>query len=905
MAQSESDSCAYWSNVATPVPDKQSRSRFSNRSASFSQRQQEFGTPASTYTSTIAQMNRNASAVTGGSIVDFATPGGRSSRAGNVSANFEAADLTAFSASALATEHPAVVATAGIYSDFMEAYKAHQSSQDVLVLLEKYENLCDNYLAKVRKVTERMVSRKGESVWTEAMVCQTLLTEERNTWKLTGALLRDRLKANQCMEEASDDDAMLVDGTREASDKEVVDALMARDTFVRQAQLVVDWLESCAALQRGMGDDDDRLEYFADGGCAWENTLHHLLSRASTGSAPLSYVGELDPDAPSRLRLPIHDLDRDDECRLFRSVFFHLRAGQLQRAQELAADNGMHWLAAAVEGWRPHHDPNHGSSSSIMGTDSLQPAEGDLYRDLWKRACWEAASSPTCSLYERAVYGALSGNVQAVLPACTSWEDQLWARMRVLVDVCVEQELRTATQQARSLEPLPSGYPSNRGSFEAVFRDLQAATGASDQRILDITHILQRYVVLNDPVSMVEEMHEWATSQPTEPPLQTMRFLAHMVLLLRQVYCETSTAACDALLRTYVELLIDEGHVPLVATYAATLPAADQVNKYTQLLRSLKTRDPEEQELCLQLARSAGLNVAAITRTLVEQVRVSGDEPIELHATSAVPSLETTAEDREKVASLEWLLFDSSNRGEALKQANALMRGFVCLGKIGAARETFRKLPVDSVRVAMEQWSRSSVRDGQLPAEEENAVREFLCFEALLKVHASFQEWFNQFHRRKPTAPEELGPGARFPEKLAHEHKVRTYTMELEQWQSLVTSLAKEVKRDVFDVLLFVDGGWMVDQRETQASGDNPRSRQMAALRRLCIPQLTFLLMEALEESGLAAEFTEVVDTIASERQALYEEFGDEELRTLLQKSRAASIILLDEGLDALGFPLQ
>ncbi|KAH7957951.1 hypothetical protein HPB51_028060 [Rhipicephalus microplus] len=64
---------------------------------------------------------------------------------------------------------------------------------------------------------------------------------------------------------------------------------------------------------------------------------------------------------------------------------------------------------------------------------------------------------PRCSRYKRAVYGALSGNLQAMLPACTTWEDQLWARMRAVVDVCVEQELRTAKQQDRSLGPLPPG----------------------------------------------------------------------------------------------------------------------------------------------------------------------------------------------------------------------------------------------------------------------------------------------------------------------------------------------------------------------------------------------------------------------------------------------------------------
>lgn len=819
----------------------------------------------------------------------MATPRSGVQRSGNASANFEASDMTAFSACALATEHPVVAAIVGINSEFMDAYKTFGSSQDVLELLEEYESVCDKYLTKVKKVTDRMASRKGERVWDEAMACLTLLTEERNTWKLTGVLLRDRLNVT-----AGLDDPVRMDAACEASDKEIVDALMTSDSLVRHAQLVVDWLESCAAFQQSTGDRE-RVEYFADGGCAWENTLHQLQSRAAS-SVPSSCVRELDPDAPARLRQPIHDLDRDDECRLFRSVFSHLRAGQLQRAQELAVENGYHWLAAAVEGWRPHHDPNKGS-----GVASVQPAEGDLYRDLWKQACWEAASSPTCSPYERAVYGALSGNLEAVLPVCTTWEDQLWARMRVLVDVCVELELRTATQQARSLEPLPSGYPCNRGTLDAVFRELNAALGASHHGRLEITHTLQQCVVLDDAATMVEEMHEWV-QQSIDPPLQTVRFLAHMVLLLRQVGCQTSTEPCNALLRAYVDRLIDEGHVSLVATYAATLPPPDQVAKYTRLLLSLGTKNPGEQEHCLKLAHAAGLDVAVITRTLVEQVRMSGEEPLQLQATGTVPSLEATAEDRDKVASLEWLLFDASTRGEALKQANALMRSFVCMGKIGAAQDAFRKIPPDSIKVAVEQWCGG--RHGQLSAENENALREFTCFKALLKVHTSFQEWSSLYHRRKPPAPEELPEGARFPEKVAHEHKVRGYALELEQWKNLVSTLAREVKRDVLDALLF-EGGWMRDQGEADEDA-TPRGRQMAAIRRLCVPQLTFLLMESLGESGLARDCTEVADVIASEKHKLYKEFGKEELNTLLRKARTACLSLLNEGLlDALGFPLQ
>ncbi|KAL3175120.1 hypothetical protein MRX96_040514 [Rhipicephalus microplus] len=138
--------------------------------------------------------------------------------------------------------------------------------------------------------------------------------------------------------------------------------------------------------------------------------------------------------------------------------------------------------------------------------------------------------------------------------------------MRAVVDVCVEQELRTAKQLDKSLGPLPPGYPSERGTFEAIFHDLPAAVGASGTRHQEIKHILQRGVVLGDAASLVEEIHDW---------------------LLRQVGGETSTDAFSALLHNYIRKLIDDSHVSLVDTYAAALKAKDHVAKYTQLAQPL------------------------------------------------------------------------------------------------------------------------------------------------------------------------------------------------------------------------------------------------------------------------------------------------------------------------------
>lgn len=820
-------------------------------------------------------------------------------RSVNASANPGADDVTVFTANATASEHPAVVATAGIYAEFMEAYQLYASEHDILDLLDRYKALCDKYLANLRKVAERMVTRMGDVVWNETQYCIFLLTEERNTWQLTKVLLGDRLESS----EHSDDEEMVVDGAsgKETSDRQIVEALYARDSLIRRAQLVVDWLERCAALDH---QSEERVEYFADvGGCAWENTLYKLQSQCDGGTVP-KCVSQLDPDAPSRLRQPLHDEDEEDERRLFHNVFCHIRRGQLQRAQELAMENGHHWLAGALEGWRPHHDPNYGGL--LNGANSLQPADGNPYRDLWKVAAWDVAGSPSCSVYERAVYAALCGNLEALLPVCNKWKDLLWAHMRLLVDVGIEHELRTATEQSRSLEPLPPGYPNRHRTLQEVFRDLQATLGSSRQGELGLEYVVQRCIILNDVRGMAEEMKEWFANERyrVSVPMQTVRFAAHMVLLAQRVGGPQAPSheACNAVVRCYVSRLVSEGQAALVATYAAALPTVDQVSNYVRLLKDMSGEDPKQRERCLMLAREAGLDVPLITRTLVEQVRLADDDfaaPEE--ASARLRSPEVTPEDLQKVASLDWLLFDPSTRGEALKQANALMRGFVCLGKVAAAREAFKRLPSDSIDVVSAQWPRGT--EGQSPAaEDENAVREYFCFQALLQAHRSFQDWFEQFHRRKPAPPEEVSLGARFSEKVVHEHRIRSYQVELQQWSDLVGALAREVEKDVYNVLLFVDGGWMVDQRE---QADESRQRQMGALRRLCIPQLTFLLHEALLESGLAADCPRLLDIVASDKHGLYREFGQEELQTLLRRSRGASLGLLGEGLDTLGYPLE
>lgn len=106
--------------------------------------------------------------------------------------------------------------------------------------------------------------------------------------------------------------------------------LFKRDNLIRESQLIIDWLESCAA------DRDDEVLHFSDNTLGWENTLHQLQSADTIAFASSrQIVTEMDPDAPYHQKKPLHDLDREDEKRLGRKIFNEIRCGKLEEAQKV------------------------------------------------------------------------------------------------------------------------------------------------------------------------------------------------------------------------------------------------------------------------------------------------------------------------------------------------------------------------------------------------------------------------------------------------------------------------------------------------------------------------------------------------------------------------------------------
>uniref|UniRef100_A0A7N9CPB4 Nuclear pore complex protein n=1 Tax=Macaca fascicularis TaxID=9541 RepID=A0A7N9CPB4_MACFA len=627
-----------------------------------------------------------------------------------------------------------------------------------------------------------------------------------------------------------------------------------------------------------------------------ENTLHTLKQRQLT-----SYVGsvrplvtELDPDAPIRQKMPLDDLDREDEVRLLKYLFTLIRAGMTEEAQRLCKRCGQAWRAATLEGWKLYHDPN------VNGGTELEPVEGNPYRRIWKISCWRMAEDELFNRYERAIYAALSGNLKQLLPVCDTWEDTVWAYFRVMVDSLVEQEIQTSVVTLDETEELPREYLEANWTLEKVFEELQAT---DKKRVLEENqehyHIVQKFLILGDIDGLMDEFSKWLSKSRNNLPGHLLRFMTHLILFFRTLGLQTKEEVSIEVLKTYIQLLIREKHTNLIAFYTCHLPQDLAVAQYALFLESVT--EFEQRHHCLELAKEADLDVATITKTVVENIRKKDNGEFSHHDLAPALDTGTTEEDRLKIDVIDWLVFDPAQRAEALKQGNAIMRKFLASKKHEAAKEVFVKIPQDSIAEIYNQWEEQGM-ESPLPAEDDNAIREHLCIRAYLEAHETFNEWFKHMNSvpQKPT----LIPQPTFTEKVAHEHKERKYEMDFGIWKGHLDALTADVKEKMYNVLLFVDGGWMVDVRE-DAEEDHERTHQMVLLRKLCLPMLCFLLHTILHSTGQYQECLQLADMVSSERHKLYLVFSKEELRKLLQKLRESSLMLLDQGLDPLGYEIQ
>jgi nuclear pore complex protein Nup107 len=581
-------------------------------------------------------------------------------------------------------------------------------------------------------------------------------------------------------------------------------------------------------------------------------------------------VTEVDPDCRSRQKKPLSELDEKDELSLSKHLFECIRAGELDKAQQLCIQCGQSWRAATFNGWKLYHDPN---LYKDIGSD-LDDVGGNPTRDLWKSSCWNLMKCATFGNYEKAIYAAMSGNLSCLLKVCNTWYDCLWSYYRVMVDVLVEKKLRTSNRYPSDYQfvQLPDEYWDAILTPEVIFQEIEANPSQNIKRqCLNYYHLTQKHIILGSLDDLIDEMYFWLKEKQSTNG-HIMRFMAHIALFIRSISSTYNEEKCNSILESFIMMLISNQLNDLVPLYCSYLPHELQLKCYCNFLSGIT--EPKEQKKCLELAAQNGLDLTSITKGVVEKLRnmeIVEEGNIQLTADGDGIS----QNDWNRINSLDWLLYKTSDRHEAIYQANALIRLFIIADKHPAAVAVYERIPDDSINVIKQNWM---IENGEVPysAKFNDDLHEWLCIKVYLEAIGLFNDWFHEFHHSKPILPTS-SLGENFKEKIALERREEEYKELVIQWEKRIDFMTKEVVKKMYNVLLFVKG-WMVDDGDKSSV----RSRQMKKLRQICIPKICFLLHSVHHSTGKYSQCLRLVDVITSEFNCLYKEFSREELTQLI-----------------------
>ncbi|XP_053604950.1 nuclear pore complex protein Nup107 [Plodia interpunctella] len=768
----------------------------------------------------------------------------------------------------------------GLNEAFFEVMQTSHPS-DVLDTLLRLSQVCCDSLELVEP-------------WNRYNVHNYWLAEEANTWKLLHCLYADSISSHP---ESLED--MLKETT--LSQQALVDALFQCDSEVRLLQLLVDWLEATAAYQEAATNTSAPV---IGNNVHWSNTLHELLIGNSLFNKDKNkaMITCMDPDAPRRQKKTVHSDDQKDDNDLCKRIFTEVRCGKFKEAVSVCLSAGQAWRGAVLQGWiLLHYLPREDQNEAIE-------MSGNPSRDLWKWCALGIANNTAENVHYRAITGILSGHLESAIPACQgSWEDLLWAHLRVQIEARVDRFLHehhltvdANTTPTDILELLQSELSIEVLSMQQIF---SAVKSLMDGKRESHYQTCQRHLMLGHVRAIMTDSLQWIESAEDK----FIRFLAHLILVLRMMGKDPNHDIGDTVLEKYVSQLIDkllDGSVEcpeLIAYYTSTVPVERQIVLFAELMDHI--HKSEYREGVVKAGVSAGIDVAASARVAIKKAITDIQQDYWNLDTTFT---QTAAIEKDKtltgkvISSLEWMALIANQKQEALWLSNAMIRTFIFIGHSEAALSCVAKV---------NQLFPNFIDNLDNKSAE---LREHLALKSYLEALEGFATWYRHFISGQPKDVEPLPSDASFSDKVHHEQRCAQVEQQKAHWKNAVSHQSRHTKNLLYNVLLF-PGGWLQDENDSITSQNfteeekQERSKQLETLRRLCIPEVVLLILKILQSGDEVEDHKEAVklsNLIAAENRCLYKVFTKSKLIEFLERIKESSLLLLEKDKDIFGYEI-
>ncbi|KAG0006490.1 hypothetical protein BGZ65_007375 [Modicella reniformis] len=567
----------------------------------------------------------------------------------------------------------------------LEKLKRHRkgtdSNIDILAILPEFHALC---ASRAEQFEHRKDSDAGYLAY-GALDDFNLWQSETHTWFLLEILADAADRESQPIGKGPD--------ASEWTDRDLIEHLQQTDNTFRHYRAVKYWLELVAPT---FAPRIMTKTYMP------QSSLRQPFSFANP---PSSNKPEYqDPDATTRDKTKLSEINQRIEHDLLKAVWEYIRRGQIEIARNACVKAGEPWRAESISGGELY-------SVSLAFTDPEYDQQegpiGNKTRSLWKGTCYALAKETSADQYERAIYGALCGDIPSVLPVCTSWEDHAWAQYNSLVESMIEARLSQFGRGGPSkILPLPTTRTTSAkdifdglaNSDDHALRNGSVTRNASK----DLFNVIQTSIILEETDQLLIKMVRDAKAlDGSGTPLRShmLRFMAHFVLLLRSRSPTVPKEEGDYFIKTYVDYLISKKLYDLAPLYASFLPVNLQVETCSSYLKTIDGPKKERQRHLTAIQQN-DLDLHSILKATVDALLDQSKQELELigdYKANMERSITAPITDQEKasIRALEWLSFDPPQYEECLHRSNYLTRKYLLQGRLNTALALYKSLPSD------------------------------------------------------------------------------------------------------------------------------------------------------------------------------------------------------------------
>ncbi|KAL4400891.1 Nucleoporin nup84 [Malassezia pachydermatis] len=642
------------------------------------------------------------------------------------------------------------------------------------------------------------------------------------------------------------------------------------------ATIIREWLQEVLPVRHGVEVRKGYMPFT-------KNALR-AEKRTQVGQTPLrrgreKLVQQLDPDAALRGPGAWDVEDVHYEKALLRHLFEYVRAGDLDLALDLCVQTSQPWRSASLRGAIFYHDPTLCPPSEHV-TEPL----GSRTRSIWRRIAKKAASNVALDPYERALYGALSGDLASVLAVSESWEERLWGYVNARFEQLLEQHVNAAMPSHTLADTLDSKClaedttAESSESLDSIFEQLAQATPTASQDALDPYHIVQRAVITDSVPDLLARVNARLPEMEQLAPhvyARLVRFFAHLTLFCHLVHVPLPVPLRTPILNAYVGVLQRAGESSeLVALYASSLEEDNANHVYADFLCAM---DPdaslEDRRRALLQAQPHGLDPAVVARATMHML-----------STELLPSLQHSDKiqawnallrpnERRLILAVDWLTFFEATYADAIHQINTLARVFMSTGRLHAAHSLLQRVPSDLL---------SALPSIPMASDELMELDHWRSYFDVLSKNVQVRG---------------LWSDCALAESHAEQHA----------WTQALVSASEAARLANMELL---ELGWL---QFPLVEPDTLRQTQLQEIRRKYIPEIVQSLHWMLVDTSQVikenlAHALALPNLVADERLRLYMEFTPTShattlhpLRKYLDQVREASLIALDRRQDVFG----